>query len=443
MLSQKIHQFLDRGYELIYRHIVLILVALLCLGIGIGLAGSYELSMNIMEAQAQQNAEISINTLNATRALYSEQVAQRLKDIDGVTLSAEYHTLEGAIPVPATFSIELSERLSEQTQNSSFRLFSDYPFPSRRDQSGPKDQFEQDALAALRQDPMLPYIRKDKINGRLMYRYAKAVRMEESCVRCHNSVPNSPKRDWKVGDVRGVIATAQPLDSIIAMAQEGLQQIYLVLSVLAILAVVGLILVMGRFRLINLELERKVQKKTLALKRLVNLDGLTQISNRYHFDRKFEQEWRRAMRYSTPLTLILCDVDFFKQFNDSYGHIEGDECLKTVAKVFKQSARRAGEIAARYGGEEFVLLLPQVSSDKAEDIAMMIRERLHTIQIPHKASTVCPYVTVSMGLATITPKLGDTSDRFLQCADEALYQAKSQGRDRYQCWQKNSVSSPS
>ena len=91
MLSQKIHHFFDLGYELIYRHIVLILLILLCLGIGIGLAGSYKLSMNIMEVQAQQNAEISITTINETRALYSEQIAQRLKNVEGVTLSPEYH----------------------------------------------------------------------------------------------------------------------------------------------------------------------------------------------------------------------------------------------------------------------------------------------------------------------------------------------------------------
>ena len=440
MWSPKIRHFLARGDEWLYRHIVIILLILLCLGIGIGLAGSYDLSLKMMELQAQQNAEISINTINQARTLYSEQVAQRIKDVEGVTLSPEYHSIEGAIPVPSTFSIALSERLSQKS-NASFRLFSDYPFPSRKDQAGPIDAFEREALETLRKSPMLPFVHKEELNGHMMYRYAKAVRMEESCVKCHNSLATSPKKDWKVGDVRGVVAIAQPLDNIISMAQQGLKQIYLVLSLLGILAGLGFMLVMGRLRLMNLELERKVNKKTADLKRLVNLDGLTQLSNRYHFDRIFEQEWRRAMRYSMPLTILMCDVDCFKQFNDTYGHIEGDECLKSVARILQKSARRAGEVVARYGGEEFVLLLPHLSAENAEDTALLIQERLHTIQIPHHGSLVCPFVTVSMGIASITPVLGDASETLLQRADEALYQAKTQGRDRYQVWQAPSVSS--
>ncbi|MBT9312440.1 diguanylate cyclase domain-containing protein [Leptothoe kymatousa] len=434
MIFSRIIRRFKKGYQLLCEHITLILVLLLCLGLGIGLAGSYNLSVKLVEAQAQQYARISIDTLNKTRVLYSENVAQRLRSVEGVTLTPEYHSTDGAIPVPATFSIELSENITDLAKGSIFRLYSDYPFPNRQATGGPQDSFEQDALAYLRKNPTASFFRKEKINDQVSFRYAEAVQMKASCVECHNKLYSSPKKDWKVGDVRGVIAITQPLDEILLMAQEGLRNHYMILIVLSLLAVIGLSLVISRFRFINVELEKKVADRTAELNRLANLDGLTQIANRRYFDQRLDEEWRRAIRPQLPLSLLLCDVDFFKPYNDTYGHQAGDDCLKTVSQALSTSAKRAGEVVARYGGEEFGIILPGNDTNDAVKVAQLIQRRLHEVKVPHAKSKIKPYVTISIGIATVIPSREQTWEQLIHAADQALYQAKEQGRDRYIIW---------
>jgi diguanylate cyclase (GGDEF)-like protein len=424
----------QRGYQFLCRHIVFILVLLLCLGLGIGLAGSYHLSLQLVESQAQHYASVTANTLNLTRTIYSENVVQALTAVEGVTVSAEYHEIPGGIPNPATFSIELAERLSDRKQGSIVKLYSDYPFPNRRSTGGPQDDFEREALAYLRQNPYASFYRKEKLGDRLTFRYAEAVRLKPSCVACHNTLPSSPKRDWQVGEVRGVVAITQPLDSILLIAQQGLRNIYAILIVIMVLAMMGLSLVIGKFRLINVELEEKVEARTAELNRLANLDGLTQIANRRHFDQTLDEEWRRAGRNQQPLSLMLCDVDFFKQYNDTYGHQAGDDCLRAVAQALKSSAQRAGETVARYGGEEFGIILPNINSDDAVKLALLIRKRLAGFQISHATSQVDSFVTISIGIATLVPATGQCWEGLVEGADQALYEAKKLGRDRHAIW---------
>ncbi len=430
----RLSRLYQRGYQFLCRHIVLILVTLMCLGLGIGLAGSYNLSFQLVEAQAQQYASVTASTLNQTRGLYSENVVQELRSVEGVTISPEYHGIAGGIPNPATFSIELAERLSDRTKGSLVKLYSDYPFPNRAVTGGAQDGFEREALAYLKKNPSASFYRKEKMGERVTFRYAEAVRMKPSCVECHNMLPASPKKDWQVGDVRGVIAITQPLDSVLLIAQQGLRNIYAMLIIITVLAILGLSLVIGRFRLINVELEEKVEARTAELNRLVNLDGLTQIANRRHFDQTLDEEWRRAVRNPQPLSLLMCDVDFFKQYNDTYGHQAGDDCLRAVAQALKSSAQRAGETVARYGGEEFGIILPNIDSDDAVKLAKLIRKRLVGFQIPHATSKVDSYVTISIGIATLVPAAGQSWEALVEGADRALYEAKEQGRDRHAVW---------
>ena len=430
----RLSRMYQRGYQFLCRHIVLILVTLLCLGLGIGLAGSYNLSVQLVESQAQQYASVTANTLNQTRVLYSENVAQKLIAVEGVTISPEYHGVPGGIPNPATFSIELGEQLSDRNQGSLVKLYSDYPFPNRAETGGPQDAFEQEALAYLRQNPLASFHRKEKVGDRVTFRYAEAVRMKSSCIECHNTLPSSPKKDWQVGDVRGVVAITQPLDSVLLIAQQGLRNIYAMLILITVLAIIGLSLVVGRFRLIHVELEEKVEARTAELNQLVNLDGLTQIANRRHFDQTLDEEWRRAVRNPQPLSLLMCDVDFFKQYNDTYGHQAGDDCLRAVAQALKGSAQRAGETVARYGGEEFGIIVPNVDSDNAVKLANLIRKRLAGFQIPHATSKVDSFVTISIGIATLVPAAGGSCEALVEGADRALYEAKERGRDRHAIW---------
>lgn len=166
------------------------------------------------------------------------------------------------------------------------------------------------------------------------------------------------------------------------------------------------------------------------LQRLATVDGLTQLANRRRFDEYLRQEWRLMLRRQEPLSLILCDIDCFKSYNDTLGHQEGDRCLQRVAAVMACEARRPSDLAARYGGEELVVLLPETDHHGAYKVAQEVRNHLHALKIPHPGSPVAPYVTASFGLATCVPQVENTPETLIQSADEALYLAKAQGRDR-------------
>lgn len=160
-------------------------------------------------------------------------------------------------------------------------------------------------------------------------------------------------------------------------------------------------------------------------------DGLTQIPNRRYFDEYFRQEWLRSLRERQALSLILCDVDFFKPYNDTYGHQAGDDCLIRIAHTLGQTVRRSGDVVARYGGEEFAIILPNTSTVGATRIAEDIQGAIAALQIPHAASTVSPYITLSLGITSLVPAPDISAETLIQCADQALYQAKRTGRDRY------------
>ncbi|WP_017654732.1 diguanylate cyclase domain-containing protein [Fortiea contorta] len=166
------------------------------------------------------------------------------------------------------------------------------------------------------------------------------------------------------------------------------------------------------------------------LQRQINIDALTQIANRRCFNEYLDQEWRRGARAATPLSLILCDVDFFKKYNDTYGHQAGDSCLQRVAQAMQQSVKRPADLVARYGGEEFAVILPNTDAAGAMHIAEIIRARIKALAIPHAASQASEYVTLSLGVYTKIPDAQDAQKLLIAKADQALYAAKEQGRDR-------------
>ncbi|AFZ13078.1 response regulator receiver modulated diguanylate cyclase [Crinalium epipsammum PCC 9333] len=177
-------------------------------------------------------------------------------------------------------------------------------------------------------------------------------------------------------------------------------------------------------------LVEQLEAANLELQRLANSDGLTQVANRRRFDEYFDEEWRRHSRTFLPLSLILCDIDFFKRYNDTYGHQAGDECLKLVANTLSNNVKRVGDLVARYGGEEFVVLLPNTLAENAFEVAEKIRENLKQLHIPHAGSKVSEYVTLSLGVASTYPHQEQSKELLLASADKALYQAKTSGRDR-------------
>ncbi|MGH7231951.1 MAG: GGDEF domain-containing response regulator [Nitrospiraceae bacterium] len=170
-----------------------------------------------------------------------------------------------------------------------------------------------------------------------------------------------------------------------------------------------------------LEVMQQLEAANRRLQQMSSLDGLTEISNRRRFDEFFQQEWKRAVRDAIPFSLILFDVDFFKTFNDTYGHLTGDECLKRVAGAVSGALNRPGDLAARYGGDEFVVGLPGTPAEGAARVAEAIRQNVEALEIG---------VTLSLGVATMFPDLNALPETLIAAADEALFQAKQDGRNR-------------
>lgn len=160
------------------------------------------------------------------------------------------------------------------------------------------------------------------------------------------------------------------------------------------------------------------------------MDGLTGIANRHYFDQVFNQEWRRALRNQKPLSIVFLDIDFFKKYNDHYGHLAGDECLRKVGNALKKSILRASDLVARYGGEEFIIVLPETSQVDAVKVGERVRRDIKALMITHIMSEVSDYVTVSLGVSTVIPEKDMVPAHLIAKADEALYQAKRKGRDR-------------
>lgn len=181
------------------------------------------------------------------------------------------------------------------------------------------------------------------------------------------------------------------------------------------------------------ERKKAEEQQTELRERLLALsfqDGLTGIANRRRFDEYLSTEWRRAARQVTSLGLVLIDLDHFKLYNDRYGHLLGDECLRKVAGVMKAAVSRPADLVARFGGEEMTVLLPETSEDGAMRLAERIRVGVENLKIEHGDSTVSQVVTVSAGVGWSVPKPGDSLDRFLEAVDAALYRAKRDGRNR-------------
>ena len=176
--------------------------------------------------------------------------------------------------------------------------------------------------------------------------------------------------------------------------------------------------------------EQELKKVNEKLKMLSVIDGLTQIPNRRRFDEYLESEWKRHYRDKDQISVILSDIDFFKLYNDNYGHQAGDDCLKKVAQAIQDSAHRSADLAARYGGEEFVLVLPRTDAGGAMAVAEKVRINVMNLEIAHEKSKVNDYVTLSLGVATMVPGKDNFAEDLVALSDQALYEAKENGRNQ-------------
>ncbi|MFP5440795.1 MAG: diguanylate cyclase domain-containing protein [Gammaproteobacteria bacterium] len=176
--------------------------------------------------------------------------------------------------------------------------------------------------------------------------------------------------------------------------------------------------------------QNELELANRQLQELVDQDGLTGIANRRHFEAHLAGEWSRALRGGYPLSLLMIDLDYFKKYNDTYGHQAGDDCLIVVGSVLRAHSQRSGDVAARYGGEEFAMILPATGREDAEELGWRIVRDIVAYRIPHKASPVSAVMTASIGVATVVPSPLLTARDLVAAADEALYLAKANGRNR-------------
>jgi diguanylate cyclase (GGDEF)-like protein len=182
---------------------------------------------------------------------------------------------------------------------------------------------------------------------------------------------------------------------------------------------------MSRLKLVA---EKQIAERTaelsglnIKLLQLSETDALTGIANRHKYDIAMDSEWRRAIRERQPLALLIIDIDYFKQYNDQYGHQAGDDCLQRVAEILNASVRRVGDLAARYGGEEFAIVLPGLNTSAAAKVAEKIRCAIESKQIPHVRNTPMPIVTISVGVASCLPDQDQHISSLLYKADACLY----------------------
>ncbi|MDP3848080.1 MAG: diguanylate cyclase [Pseudomonas sp.] len=447
--------WLDRALDLFQRHAVLGMALILLLSLS-GLSwGLHQAFNQQLQNAALKNAQLYTTILSEFRSLYTSEVVARAS-AHGMTVTHDYQGNPQAIPLPATLSMLLGNRLGQQSSGASTRLYSPYPFPWRAQEGGLKDDFGQQAWQALQAAPEQPFYRFERRGDQLVLRYATADRLREACVDCHNNHADSPRRDWKVGDVRGILEVEQPLDSAGLSARPlQIETAIVSLSILALFSTL-LALVVGRLHrareqaqslsqemsLINRSLEREMLERQQVevdlrsandrLELLATQDPLTKIANRRGFERALSLEWRRAQRQGSPLSLIMADIDNFKAYNDRYGHPAGDHCLQRVAAQLQAQIRRPPDLLARYGGEEFVIILPDTTAAGAYAMAEAeaMRNAVYELQLEHSDSTTAHYLTLSLGIATLIPTADSSAQDLLQDADRALYRAKAAGRNR-------------
>ena len=265
--------------------------------------------------------------------------------------------------------------------------------------------WERIALEGFEDSQFKEYCFSRQSNGGELFNFMVPLVTKATCLQCH------AKQGYHENEIRGGLSVTFPIQRKNTNA--------LVLSHLLILCI-GLLLIAV--------FGKKIVQLTESLKKQSYVDGLTQIANRKYFDETLRREWLRCRRTKTALSLIMCDIDHFKLYNDSYGHQTGDCCLKQVAQAMSTTAKRPTDLVARYGGEEFVVILPETSSEGARVLADLLQTAVENLQIPHRTSKTADCITISLGIATMDSQV-IAEEKLIEYADKALYASKNNGRN--------------
>ncbi|NRA59492.1 MAG: diguanylate cyclase [Psychrobium sp.] len=422
-----------------------ITVTLLAISLAVTVAFFYleRLSKQQIQKFAIENAKMYISTLTKVRSLYTSEVVNTAK-ANGLKITHDYQNHDNAIPLPATFSMLLGNNLNIPGVRS--RLYSPFPFPWRVKNIGTQDQFGEQAWQALNKNPTQDYYKFEQVNGVQSLRYASADVMRQSCLNCHNNHPQTPFNQWKLGDVRGVLEVILPVDKTTKEFSRLLKETFIGLLGICLATSIAIIIIVNRLKyklqraqrssskaaVLNGELQQKIKSGKLVQQHLLDIsltDALTGIANRRCFDQELAKQWQCSLLQRKTLAVILIDIDHFKNYNDNYGHVKGDEALHLVAQCMQGSLLRPSDIIYRYGGEEFVLILTGVDQRGAQKVAQRILYNIEQLAIEHNFSSVSSLLTVSAGIAVTLPTPKNIATELVIQSDEALYLAKNSGRN--------------
>ncbi|WP_350336089.1 EAL domain-containing protein [Coralliovum pocilloporae] len=391
-----------------------------------------EVSDWVSEQFAERSAETYATVIMDIQNFYSDAIVKHGKRT-GIRIERDYRTSETpTIPFPASFTIDLTRNLSKRYEDLQFRYYSDYSFREAADGT-PRDQFENDALSVLSQGKTDRFQKLDTINGQTVFRLAQPIRMEQGCVDCHNTIAGSPKTDWKVGEIRGVLGVTVPVQnySIWSIGELG-SSIYLVLGLYALLSalVFFAFLFMTKYQQERFQ-KNAMQEKNVKLKRaarqiseLAYTDSVTQVGNRVMFRRELDLCLSRVSKQGKSYAIVLVDLDHFKNVNDSYGYEAGDFLLAEIANRLVKLAGPDG-LVARLSGDEFALIITDHQDKQIlEDCCRTARDILGQTVV-YDGQHLMPSVSIG---AVRTPLDGIDPDRLLVNAGHALRSVKAAGR---------------
>ncbi len=367
--------------QLLNRRTILILTLLLCAGIAGALWNMAQLSSSLMRSQAVASTTLYAQAIQEARTLYNATVVDQIKHLPDIKIGQALSPQPGEVPLPASYLIELGDRLSRNSSGMSVRLYSDYPFPNRQQQGGPRDDYERLALQSLRANPTQPFIRFESYQGRLSIRYAQADIMQPTCVECHNARTDSPKRDWRVGDVRGVLEITTPLDGFMAQTNAGLRNMFLTLAGMSFLGLAGIAIVIGRLRQTSRELELRVIDRTSQLQ-AVNQSLLTEKEKSENLllnilpppiAERLKAGHHRIADGFASVTILFADLVNFTQLSEELSPSELVALLNEIFSAFDRLTEKYGLEKIKTIGDAYMAVggLPRPSPDHAEAIAEM------------------------------------------------------------------------
>ena len=392
----------------------------------ISLIAIKKLQYSASTALAARTATVLASTINQARDSYSNNAVAALRAHPDISVQAQYHDKPYAVPNPATFAIELGQAISAPEKGLILHTFSNYPFASRKNSGGPKDDFQQTALLKLNATTLV-FERIEMLGETNVLRHAEPIFMEQSCVDCHNMHPDSPKKDWQVGDMRGAVDITIPLSTDDAELTKTVQYAYVIFIAFSVIGLLCMFVTLKRALNLSSELEQQVEKRTAALSHLARTDSLTSIANRRHFEEFGQALFSNQSKVVWPIALLVYDLDYFKNVNDNYGHDIGDECLKAVVNAVNLALRNSQDFHARIGGEEFAIILQGISKDELQKVIERILKNVSSVEIPDNSNI---HITCSIGYTIKFSQSNTTMRKMMSLADQALYQAKLNGRNQ-------------